>query len=95
MTNLTYLQGAISVGATATLVCTVTPENDGVLVQNSGTAAVFLGGSTVTATGTTQGIQLAASASMTVPSVGGLVHDLFAVTASGTSTVAFLIPETS
>lgn len=87
-----YSQGAVSVTSTATLVCQVGPENDGVLIYNSGSAAVFLGGRSVTASGATQGISLAPSAMITVPSLGGVTHSLYAVTASGTSTVNFLFP---
>lgn len=87
-----YSQGSVSVTSTATLVAQVGPENDGVLVYNAGASTVYLGGRSVTASGAAQGIPLAASATITVPSLGGVSHSLYAVTASGTSTVNFLFP---
>lgn len=87
-----YSQGSVTVTSTATLVCQVGPEQDGVIVTNTGSAQVFLGGRTLTASGATQGIPLAANATITVPSLGSVTHSLFAVTASGTSTVNFLYP---
>lgn len=87
-----YEQGTVSVGTTATLVCTVGTENDGALIQNNGSAAVFLGGPGVTTSGATQGVQLAASATVAVPSVGGSTHDLYAVVATGTADVSYLFP---
>lgn len=87
-----YTQGSASVTATAAVICRVTPENDGVLVANTGSATVYLGGRSVTASGATQGFPLAAGASLLVPASGSATHSLFAVTASGTSTVNFLFP---
>jgi len=87
-----YAQGAVSVTSTATLVALVGPENDGVLVFNAGSASVYLGGSTVTSSGATQGILLAANATLNVPSLGGVPHSLYAVTVTGTATVNYLYP---
>ncbi len=87
-----YTQGSVSVTSTATLVCQVGPENDGVLVFNGGSATVYLGGKSVTASGAAQGIPLAASATINVPSLGSVSHSLYAITASGTSTVNYLFP---
>lgn len=87
-----YAQGTVTVTSTQTLLCTVAAENDGVMVTNTGSATVYLGGRTLTATGATQGLPLAANASLLVPSVGGYTHTLNAITASGTSTVAYLFP---
>jgi hypothetical protein len=87
-----YAQGAVSISAIATLVCQVGPENDGVLVNNSGSATVYLGGRSVTASGAAQGIPLLANATITVPSLGSVTHSLYAITASGTSTVSYLYP---
>jgi hypothetical protein len=87
-----YAHGTVTVTSTPAVLCTVGLESDGVIIANTGAATVFLGGRTVTATGATAGVPLAAGASMTVPSVGGLTHALFAVTASTSSTVAFLFP---
>lgn len=83
-----YANGSVSVGTTATLVCTVPPENDDVMVSCS--AATVFGGPSVTAT---TGVSVPAGAPVRLPSVGGLPHTLYAVVASGTSTVTFLFPE--
>ena len=83
-----YLQGIVSVGTTATKILTVPAENDGVLINAS--AAVVIGGSNVTATGATAGIPMTAGQTLTIPSVGGVTHDLYGITASSTSNVAFL-----
>jgi hypothetical protein len=91
--NHSFASGSVDVGDTPTLVCSVAQENDGVLVQNTGSADVYLGGVDVAASGAEAGIVLAAGAVMTVPSVAGRVHDLYAVAAAATSsTVAYLFP---
>lgn len=89
MANAPYLQGTVTVSSTATLLAT-TKGSGGIYVQN-GATAIVLGGSNVTATGATAGISLAASAAALLPTSGAL-HDLYAITASGTSNVAFLHP---
>ena len=89
MANLTFAHGSVSVGTTATFVATVTA----VIVQNAGETAVFLGGPNVTATGATQGICLAANATMTIPTVALLAHDLYAVVASDTGSLVYLSPQ--
>lgn len=87
-----YLHGTASVGTTRSVLVT-TGSSGGVLVQNNGTVAVFLGGSTVTAdTTATGGISVAAGATVTVPTVGGAKADLYAVVATGTANVAWLTP---
>lgn len=89
MANESYAQGTVTVGTTATLVCTVPTENDDILVYCS--AATVFGGPTVTATGATMGIT--APIGLThIPSVGGTVHDLYAIVATSTSTVSYLFP---
>lgn len=90
MANQSYAQGSVSVGTTATKVCTVPNENDDVVVYCS--AATVFGGPTVTATGATAGVTVPATTLTHLPSVGGTVHDLYAVVGSGTSTVAYLYP---
>lgn len=87
-----YAQGSVSITSAGELVCLVAPENDGVLIANTGSATVYLGGSTVTASGATQGLPLAANTTLLVPALGSVVHSLFAITATGTSTVNFLYP---
>jgi len=76
-------------------VCTVgtVPENDGVLIQNNGSTVVYLGASTVTADATaTGGMQVAAGATVTVPTTGAESLELYGIVASGTADVAFLFP---
>lgn len=85
-----YLHGTVAAGVARTLLVTAGSPG-GVLVQNQGAAAVFLGGSTVTAdTSATGGISVAAGATVTVPTVGGHSADLYVVTASGTAPVTWL-----
>jgi hypothetical protein len=87
-----YLHGTATVTTTRSVLVT-TGASGGVLVQNNGSVAVFLGGSTVTADATaTGGISVAAGASVTVPTVGGAKADLYAIVASSTAAVAWLSP---
>jgi hypothetical protein len=65
---------------------------DGVLVQNNGSNAVFPGASTVTATGATAGVQVAANATVTVPTTGAEPLSLYGITSTGSSNVSFLLP---
>jgi hypothetical protein len=78
--------GTVTVGTTPTLVCMSDIEQPGIVVQNSGETPVFIGGATVSASGTAAGLSLAAGATLTAPFIG----ELFAVVASGTGAVAFL-----
>ena len=91
MANPPYLHGTVTVTASATLICSPLSSPVGVLVQNNGANTVYLGGPTVTGSGTTQGVSVAAGASVTVPTAGDAVHDLYAISPSG-STVAYLFP---
>lgn len=91
MANAAYVQGTVSVGTSATRICS-SGVSGGVLVQNNGSVAVFLGGATVTATGATAGISLAAGAVVVVPAQGEVPRDLYGVVASSTANVAFLLP---
>jgi hypothetical protein len=87
-----YLSGTATVATTRAVLVT-TGSSGGVLVQNNGATPVFLGGSAVTADATaTGGVSVAAGASVTVPTVGGMKADLYAVVASGTAAVAWLSP---
>lgn len=90
MANESYAQGSVSVGTTATKVCTVPAENDDILVYCS--AATVFGGPSVTATGATQGVTVPATTLTHIPSVGGVVHDLYAIVGTSTSTVSYLFP---
>jgi hypothetical protein len=86
MANETYVHGSVTVGTTATKVCTVPAENDDILVYS--TSAVTYGGPGVT---TTTGVIGPTSAAFRIPSVGGVVHDLYAV-AAASATVTFMYP---
>jgi hypothetical protein len=70
--QMPYINGLVSVGTTATLLATVgsAPENDGLLVQNNGTVAVFVGGPSVTSSGARAGVQIAANGTLTIPTTG-------------------------
>jgi hypothetical protein len=87
MPNESYVNGSVTVGTTATLVCTVSAENDDVLVSCS--AATVFGGPSVTAT---TGVSIPATTLVHIPSTGGYVHDLYAIVATGSSTVTYLFP---
>jgi hypothetical protein len=92
---MAYKNGVVSAGTTAVLVATPSsaPDVDGILIQNLGSVTVYLGGSTVTAnTASTGGYQLAASASVLVPTTGASAEGLYAITASSTANVAYLYP---
>jgi hypothetical protein len=94
---MSYKQGVVSVGTTATLIATPSsaPDVDGILIQNLGSVTLYLGGSTVTAgTTSTGGYQVAASASVLVPTTGGgeAGDSLYGITASSTANVAYLYP---
>ena len=81
--------GQVSVGTTATLVCSVgaAPDNDGVLITSS--AACFVGGAAVTAS---TGFPVAANTPVLVPTTGAEPLELYAVVSSGTATVSYIFP---
>lgn len=85
MANQPYVSGQVSVGTTATLVAS--PGNLGGITVSCSAATVF-GGAGVT---TTTGLSVPATTITTLPTEGP-AHDLYAVVASGTSTVSFLYP---
>lgn len=91
MANAPYAQGTVSVSGTATLICSPGGGSN-VVIQNGGSAAVLLGGPTVTATGATAGISLAAAGIITIPVDADAPHDLWGITASSTAAVSFLYP---
>lgn len=88
MANASYITGSVSVGTTATKVCTVPTENDDVLVYCS--AVAVFGGPGVTAT---TGVTVPATTLTHIPSTGAYPHDLYAIVATTTSTVTFMYPE--
>lgn len=78
-----FVNGVVSVGTAATVIATPgsVPESDGLVVQNLGTATVYLGGSTVTAnTASTDGLQLAANGVVTVPTTAAAGESLYGIT---------------
>ena len=86
-----YGGGTVSVGTTPTLL--FTGPAPGALVQNNGATPIYLGGSTVTAnTAATGGLTIAAGATLAIPSTGATADSLYAVVASGTANVAWLVP---
>lgn len=87
-----YNTAATPVGNSATLIATVATGTGGLLVQNTGAVAVYLGGPGVTSSGANIGVSLAANTTITVPSVGGPACQLYAITASSTATVVVLFP---
>jgi hypothetical protein len=92
---MAYKNGVVSVTTSPTLIATPSsvPENDGILIQNLGAVTLYLGGSTVTAgTTATGGYQVAASASVLVPTTGASTEALYGIVASSTANVAFLYP---
>lgn len=86
-----YSNGLINVATTPTAICTV-GERGGVVIQNNGSAAVFLGGPNVATSGASTGISVAAGAPIFIPSVGTNPATLFGVVATATQPVAFLFP---
>ena len=87
--SFNYANGSVSVTSTAALVLTVTPGQT-VVLQNTGSNAIFLGGSTVTSSGANIGYSLAAGASLTLPGVNFQGHNLYAIVASTASTLVWL-----
>jgi hypothetical protein len=89
-----YKHGLVSVGTTATLIADIgaAPETGGIIVQNNGSAAVFLGGPSVTTSGATAGVQIAAGSSLTVPTTGAEPLALYGIVATGTQNVSFIYP---
>ena len=86
-----YVHGLVAVTSTATPITTIgaIPENSGILVQPS--ADTYFGGSTVTTSGATQGIKVAATTTQLIPTTGAGSQTLFAITAT-TSNVVYLHP---
>ncbi len=93
---MAYAQGVVSVGTTATKICTPGPA--GAHVQNLGASVVFLGSANVTAdTAATGGVQLPATMTSPVligtglrPGTSDADDGLYGRVASGTVNVAFL-----
>lgn len=86
-----YQTRVVSVGTTATLIAELgaVPVNDGILVNNAGTAAVYVGGAAVT---TTTGFPIAAGATQVIPTTGAEGLALYGVVATGSANVAYIYP---
>ena len=95
MTISNYSNGSTTIGTSPTLVCTVDEVSTGVLVQNTGSAAIYFGGANVTTSGAYTGISVAANATLFIPSVGGLQHSLYATVASSTQPCTWLYAQAS
>lgn len=89
-----YASGTVTVGTTAVLLTTVTSPT-GVLVQNNSATAItiYLGGSTVTTSGATQGLTLTQNASILVPTLGDAQCQLYAIAGSAGALVTYLYPQ--
>ena len=83
---MSYTSGQVSVGTTATLICTVGSENDGMLISSS--AAAFIGPAGVT---TTTGFPIGTTP-VTVPTTGSTSEPLYGVVSTGTATVSYIYP---
>ncbi|KEF99966.1 MULTISPECIES: hypothetical protein [Mycobacterium] len=81
--------GQVSVGTTATLVCSVgaVPDSDGVLINSS--AAAFIGGPGVTAS---TGFPVGINTPVKFPTTGAEPVAVYAITSSGTATVSYAFP---
>jgi hypothetical protein len=89
-----YKQGQVSVTTSPTLICSTvaTSGNDGVLIQNLGTVAVFVGGANVATSGANAGISVAANAIVTIPTTGAANNSIFGISATTGQLVSFLFP---
>ena len=87
-----YNNAGTSVGTSPTVIANVLSDGGGVLVQNNGTAAVYLGGPAVASSGASIGYMLAENTSVLVPSAGSADLALYAITGSSTATVVVLFP---
>ena len=86
-----YNQATTTVTTAPTLIALCLGSGTGgILVQNNGSVPIFLGGSNVTSSGATQGVSVAGSATLYVPTVGGTANTLYAVTNSSTASVSVL-----
>lgn len=85
-----YVSGSVSVGTNATLVVTVPGGyQGGVLVTNTGTASVYLGGSAVTSA---TGFPVASNTSVAVPGAKGTGRGLYGI-ATAAMTVKYILAE--
>jgi hypothetical protein len=85
----TYESGQVTVGSTATLIGNFGYNQSGVLINNSSSEIVYLGGSGVTST---TGLPLPVSSTIVIPTNGGVINSLYGITSTSTSKVSYLIP---
>jgi hypothetical protein len=87
-----YVSGSATVGTTAAALVTVPGGyNGGVVVTNTHASNIlYLGGSNVT---TSNGLKVAAGASVNVPGGKGLARTLYAVASAASTTVTYLLAE--
>ena len=86
MQGETYVQGTVTVTTTPTLICSPNAGAGGVALYAS--AAVVVGGSTVTATGANAGPTIPATTLVVFPTSAGPTS-LYGVVASGSATVSY------
>lgn len=84
-----YDNNVITVTIVAALLVTVSSENDGILVSNTGSNPVYVGNAQVSSA---NGFKIAAGTTQMIPSLGGYTHDLWAVSTGGSSTVSYIQP---
>lgn len=87
MQGLNYIQGTVTVTTTPTLICAPNSGTGGVALYASA-AGVFVGGSSVAASGALAGPQLPATTLVNFPTSAG-PSGLYGVVASGTVTVSY------
>lgn len=87
MQGLNYVQGTVTVGTTPTLICSPNAGAGGVALY-AAAAGVFVGGSSVAATGANAGPQLPATSLVVFPTSAGPTG-LYGVVATGTVAVSY------
>jgi hypothetical protein len=86
-----FTNGQVTVTTSPTPLCTIAGRG-GVLIQNNGSAPVFLGGLGVAVSGAGTGISVAAGATVFVPTAGSGTVILYGVVATSSQPVVFLFP---
>jgi outer membrane protein assembly factor BamB len=86
----TFSSGTLAVTSTAAIALTVQP-GQWVQLQNTGSTAVFLGGSNVATSGANIGYSLANGATLLLEPIGGEAQALYAISAT-TGTLVWLAP---
>jgi hypothetical protein len=84
--NPVYVSGQVAIGTTPTLIA-VPGSSSSMVVTNTGSAAVFLGGANVT---TTTGLSVGNGATVAIPVAGGQQASLYGVAAATGNTLSYL-----